>query len=129
MSSGNTILKNYNMKDFLLLFRGGDSERKQLSPEQAEAHMKRWQDWIGDMAKQERFMGGQPLLSGGKVLSGTTKKLTDGPFIEGKEVIGGYVHVKATDLEEAVQLGKGCPNLEMESGTVEVREIGTMSPQ
>lgn len=116
------------MKDFLLLFRGGDTERKQLSPEQIEAHMKRWQEWIGSLVAQERFIGGQPLTGGGKVLSGTAKKITDGPFMEGKEVIGGYVHIKAASLEEATELAKNCPNLEAETGTVEVREISELSP-
>ncbi len=117
------------MKDYLLLFRGGDAERKQLSPEQLEANMKRWQQWIGGIAQQEKYMGGQPLEAGGKVLTGTSKKLTDGPFMEGKEILGGYVHIKVSDMDEAVQISEGCPILEHETGTVEIREIGTMSAQ
>ncbi|MGZ3933081.1 MAG: YciI family protein [Bacteroidia bacterium] len=114
------------MKEFLLLFRGGDAERKQLSPEQIEAHMKRWQDWIGSIARKNILVGAQPLESGGRVLKGTSKKLTDGPFMEGKEVLGGYVLLKANTIEEATEIAKGCPNLEAESGTVEIREIGVM---
>jgi hypothetical protein len=115
------------MTDYLLLFRGGDTERQQLSPEQAQAHMGRWQTWIGELAQKGQFIGGQPLVKEGKVLSGTAKKLTDGPFIEGKEIIGGYVHVKVASIEDAIEIAKGCPNLEAESGTVEIREIGSMS--
>ncbi len=115
------------MKEYLLLFRGGDTERKQLSPEQIEAHMKRWQEWIGGIAQKEQFVGGQPLLNDGKVLKGSSKKLTDGPFMEGKEIIGGYVLIKATSMEEAIKIAEGCPNLEAESGTVEIREIGEMT--
>lgn len=114
------------MKEFLLLFRGGDAERKQLSPEQIQAHMKRWQDWIGSIAQKGILVGAQPLESGGKVLKGKAKKLTDGPFIEGKEMLGGYVLLKAATIEEATETGAGCPNLEFETGTVEVREIGAM---
>jgi hypothetical protein len=114
------------MKEYLLLFRGGDTERKQLSPEQIEAHMKRWQEWIGGIAQKEQFVGGQPLLNEGKVLKGSSKKLTDGPFIEGKEVVGGYVLIKAISMEDAIKISEGCPNLEAESGTVEIREIGAL---
>lgn len=116
------------MKEFLLLFRGGDAERRQLSPEQIGAHMQRWQDWIGGIAQKDRLVGAQPLESGGKVLRGTSKKLTDGPFMEGKEVLGGYVLLKADTIEQATEIAKGCPNLEAESGTVEIREIGSMQP-
>ena len=115
------------MKEFILLFRGGDTERKQLSPEQIQAHMKRWQDWIGSIAQKELLVGAQPLEEGGKVLKGTAKKLTDGPFIEGKEILGGYVLLKANHIDDAIMIAEGCPNLELETGTVEVREIGTMA--
>ncbi len=115
------------MKEFLLLFRGGDAERKQLSPEQLQAHMGRWQEWIGGIASKNILLGAQPLENGGKVLKGPSKKLTDGPFVEGKEILGGYVLIKSTSVEEAVTIAEGCPVLEAESGTVEVREIGTMS--
>ena len=115
------------MKDYLLIFRGGDTERKQLSPEEGQAHMQRWQEWIAGIAQTDQFGGGHPLADTGKVLQGSAKKLTDGPFMEGKEIVGGYVLVKARDMEEAIRLASGCPNLEAESGTVEIREIGTMS--
>ena len=115
------------MKEYLLLFRGGDSERQQLSPEEGQNHMKQWQDWIVSLAQKEQFIGGQPLVAGGKVLSGTAKKVTDGPFMEGKEVVGGYLHIRAEDMEAAIKISEACPNLLAESGTVEIREIGTMN--
>ncbi len=115
------------MKEYLLIFRGGDTERKQLSPEQLQEEMKSWQDWIGGIAQTGKFGGGHPLAPVGKVLSGVAKKLTDGPFIEGKEIVGGYIVVKADSIEEATTVAEGCPNLNTESGTVEIREIGTMT--
>ncbi|MCW3105166.1 MAG: hypothetical protein JWO09_3606 [Bacteroidetes bacterium] len=115
------------MKEFLLLFRGGDAERKHLSPDQIEAHMKRWQEWIGSIAQKNLLINAQPLVQGGKVITGTSKKLTDGPYMEGKEILGGYVLLKANSIEEASEIGLGCPNLEAESGTVEIREIGSMT--
>ena len=115
------------MKEFLLLFRSDDAERTQMSPEQMQENMKQWQQWIGSIAAKEQLVGAQPLESAGKVIRGTAKKLTDGPYMEGKEVLGGYVLVKVKDLDEAVKISQDCPILISESGTVEVREIGTMS--
>ena len=115
------------MKEYILLFRGGSAERTVLSPEQIEAHMKRWQTWIGSIAQNGKLVGAQPLTNDGKILKGRSKKLSDGPFVEGKEILGGYVIVKADNFDEALHISADCPNLEFESGTVEVREIGTMT--
>ncbi len=117
----------HNMKDYLLLFRGGDTERSRFSPEEMQAQMEVWQQWIAGIAQNNQFGGGHPLTPEGKVLHGGTRKLTDGPFMEGKEILGGYIIVKAKDLEEAARLAEGCPILNAESGTVEIREIGAMS--
>lgn len=114
------------MKEFLLLFRSNDADNKNFSPEQMQAHMKRWQDWIGGIAQKGIMVGAQPLEKGGKVIH-RSKGLTDGAFMEGKEVLGGYVLLKANTIQEASLIGEGCPILELESGTVEVREIGTMA--
>lgn len=115
------------MKDYILFFRGGDTERKQFSPEDIQANMQRWQEWIAGIAQLNQFVGGQPLAAEGKVLQGGSHKLIDGPFVEGKEIVGGYIHIKARDMEEAVRLADGCPILEAETGSVEIREIGEMS--
>lgn len=113
------------MKEFLFLFRGGDAGRlsAQQSPEQWQQHMMKWKAWMESLTKEGRFSGGQPLDKEGKVLTGTKKKLTDGPFVEGKEIVGGYVQVKARDLNEATEIAKGCPIFEHD-GIVEVRPVG-----
>jgi hypothetical protein len=112
------------MSEYLLLFRGGDAARidEQKSPEQWQAHMQKWMKWMGELTEQGKFVGAQPLNEVGKVVTGTKKVVTDGPFAEGKEMVGGYLICKAGTLEEAVQLSKGCPILEHD-GIVEVREI------
>lgn len=69
---------------------------------------------------------GQPLERTGKIVKGKQKAVTDGPFAEAKDVIGGYSIVEATDLDQAVQLSKGCPIFEVE-GAVEVRPVMTMN--
>ena len=108
------------MKEYLFLFRGGDMPE---TPESGQGHMQRWMEWMGDLGKQGKFVGAQPLNKEGKKVSGSKKMVTDGPFMEGKEMVGGYLICKANSLEEAVEISKGCPILEYETGIVEVREI------
>jgi len=69
---------------------------------------------------------GQPLDTTGSVINGSQKTVTDGPFTEGKEIVGGYLMIRANDQAEAIELSKGCPLLEHE-GIVEVREIKQMA--
>lgn len=112
------------MKEFLFLFRGGDAGRmnQQQSPEQWQQHMMKWKTWMDSLTQQGKFSGGQPLNKEGNVITGSRKKVTDGPFVEGKEIVGGYLLVKANDLKEATEMAKDCPIFEHD-GIVEVREI------
>ncbi len=114
------------MKDFLLVFR--NEERKAQSPpspEQIQAMMKPWQDWIGNIAAQNKLVSaGNRLEADGRVIK-SNNAVTNGPYVEIKEAIGGYTIVKAASLEEAVELSKSCPILQM-GGNVEVRAIVPM---
>jgi hypothetical protein len=67
--------------------------------------------WMQKMMSEERLKVGQPLEPTGRLLTDKDTVLTDGPFLEPKEIIGGYVIVKANDLDEAVEIAKGCPLL------------------
>ncbi len=111
------------MKDFLFLFRGG---RASSSPEDGQQRMQRWTTWIEGLAKAGKTKGGFPLETGGKYLSGANKLVTDGPFPETKEVVGGYLIVMADDLAGAAEIAKGCP-IFGEGGGVEVRAIMPMN--
>lgn len=111
------------MKDFMLLFRQPDYGLSNISPEEMKALAKKWKEWEKGIAEQGKFgnLGGR-LGTQGKVL----KKggvVTDGPFVEIKEKLGGFVTVKAENLEEAITLAHGCPVLEV-NGSVEVRPLG-----
>ncbi len=112
------------MKDFLLLFRGGETERdaQQKSPELWKAHVMKWKTWMESLGKQGKLISGKPLNKEGTVIRGKKKLVTDGPFAESKEIVGGYLMIKAKDLKEAVELSKGCPLFEHD-GIVEVREL------
>lgn len=111
------------MKEYLLLFRGGKHEMLKESPEEWQAHMQKWMLWMGGLKEQGKLIGAQPLTTGGHVVKGKNKVVSDGPFMEGKEMVGGYLACKAGSFEEAVEISKGCPILEFDNGIVEVREI------
>lgn len=113
------------MKEYLLLFRGGYERIVQQSPEEFMSHMEKWKTWMRELSSKESFITAQPLSQGGKKVSGKTKTVTDGPFMEGKEIVGGYLICKANAYEDAIQIANGCPILEI-GGIVEVREITKM---
>ena len=69
---------------------------------------------------------GNPLERTGKLVKGKQKAVTDGPFAEAKDAIGGYTLIEARDLAQAAELAKGCPIFEGEDGAVEVRPIMKM---
>jgi hypothetical protein len=117
--------KQFIMKDYMLLFRGGMNPRLMESPELMQQDMMKWKAWIDKIAAQGKYVGGQPLQPHGKVLSGKLKKITDGPFAETKEILGGYFHIKADSYEDAVEISKEYPGFEND-GSVEVREIMEM---
>ena len=85
--------------------------------------MQKWMQWMGDLTQQGKFIGAQPLDQTGKQVTGNKRVVTDGPFMEGKEMVGGYLMCKAGTYDEAVEIAKGCPILEFDDGIVEVREI------
>ena len=117
------------MKEYLLLFRGGDDMTIVESPEKAQASMQKWMQWMGGLSEQGKLVSAQPLDKTGKQVLGTKKVVTDGPFMEGKEMVGGYLMCKADNYEEALEISKGCPILEFEDGLVEVREIRELKMQ
>ncbi len=113
------------MKDFLLVFRNDYSTQPKASPEEMQAIMKLWMDWIGGIAAQNKLTSaGNPLVSARKVVR-ANNIITDGPYTEIKELIGGYTIVKGNTLEEAAELAHGCPILKV-GGNVEVREVIAM---
>jgi len=113
------------MKDFLFVFRADQSAVPMGSPEQMQAVTKQWMDWIGSIAAQNKLIDrGNRLIPSGKVVR-PANVITDGPYTEIKESIGGYSLVKAASIEEAVEMAKGCPVLTV-GGNVEVREISAM---
>ena len=110
------------MSDYLFIFRGGMPAN--LSPAEMQASMKKWTGWIGGIAQAGKLKGGQPLEKGGKVIH-AKRVVTDGPYAEAKDLVGGYLIVTADNLDAALAIAQGCPAPE-EGGSVEVRGIAPM---
>ena len=106
----------------MLIFRHEDGS-KIASPEQMEIWMKQTMDWIGGIAAQNKFVSGTGLPFDESRVVHHDKSVTNGPFGEIKETIGGYIVVKAESADEAAEFAKGCPVLQGEGNTVEVRKI------
>jgi hypothetical protein len=112
------------MEKFMLLFQGV-MPTEEPSPEQMKEGMEKWMAWINKLAAEGKYVSGEPLLPGGKVIKGNARNVTDGPFTEGKEIIGGYFIINAEDYDEAVALCEGYPDYAT-GGTVIVRQVMKM---
>lgn len=108
------------MKEFLLLFRQVDTNNTEATEPEKQIITKKWEDWIGGIAAQGR-LGSicNRLSSEGKVLKGGGV-ITDGPFVEIREELGGFITVKAENLDDATTLAHGCPAVDY-NGSVEIR--------
>lgn len=110
------------MDEYILIFRHQDGT-KIASPEQMQIWMKQTMDWIGGIAAQKKFSSGTGLPFDGARVVGHNGVVTNGPFGDIKETIGGFIIVKADSFDEAVEFAKGAPVLQGEGNTVEVRKI------
>lgn len=110
------------MKEFMFLVRGYDNPTE----EQMQQRMQKYMGWMQGMMDKGLYKGGQPLLQDeGRMVNNPSEVLTDGPFMEAKEIIGGYVIVNAKDYDEAVEYAKTCPLLD--HCKLEVRELKAMA--
>lgn len=113
------------MEQYALIMRHEDG-MKVASPEQIQQWMEQTMNWIGNIAAQNKFVSGTGLpFADAKVVKTKDNKpvVTNGPFGDIKETIGGLIIVKADSVEEAVEFAKGCPVLQGEGNSVEVRKI------
>jgi hypothetical protein len=110
------------MEKFMYLFIDGPSQSSMPSPEQMQATMQKWFTWIDKLKSENRYINGEPLLPEGKIINGTKKVITDGPFTESKELVSGFVIIEAKDIKEATELAKDCPIFES-NGSLAVRPV------
>jgi len=115
------------MTEFLFLMRGADWGRA-LPPRECQDELERMMAWVEEMRVAGKLTGGQPLTPTGRIVSSPrTRNVTDGPFVESKEEVGGYLLIEANTMEEAVDLAKACPVLQ-HGLRIEVRPIVAQCP-
>jgi len=110
------------MNEYALIMRHQDGT-KVASPEQMQVWMKQTMDWIGGIAAQNKFVSGTGLPFDEARVVSHNKVVTNGPFGDIKETIGGFIIVRAESADEAAEFAKECPVLQGEGNTVEVRKI------
>jgi len=113
------------MSEFVYLFRSGETAHRagMGSPAQMQKTMQKWMAWMKELGEKGYIKDpGHPLERTGKLVKGKRKTITDGPYAETKDIVGGYILIEANDLNHAVEISKGCPIFEV-GGLVEVRPV------
>lgn len=116
------------MAKFLFIYRSKtDTNVEEFSPEMMQQVMQEWNEWIGKGFQAGWLLdAGDALKAEGKVVN-SARRITDGPFAEAKEIVGGYSIVQAKDVQAACDLAKTCPALSGD-GSVEIRELAGLAP-
>jgi hypothetical protein len=113
--------------NFLFVYRSEPFDMSQVAPEQMQQSMDRWTQWIRrGFAEGWLLDAGDALMPEGRVVD-QSSVVTDGPFVESKEVVGGYSVINAASFDEAIQHAKTCPNV-IEGGSVEIRQMAGLAP-
>jgi hypothetical protein len=111
------------MPKFVLFLRDGKSAYPNMSPEQMQSIVQRYVAWRAKVQQDGRSIMGHKLRDNqGRVVTGNGGfKVTDGPYAEAREVMGGLFVIEAASYEEIAELCKDCPHLDF--GTIEIREV------
>jgi len=120
-------MSNQTQNGYMLIFRGTDWY-KGLSPEEMQQVGQHWMGWFNALKDQGKAVAGNPLEPSGKVVSGKNGRVvSDGPFAEAKETIGGYFLLNVKSFDEAVAIAQQCPGLPY-GIRVEVRTVAAECP-
>src|SRR5438105_8621214 len=114
------------MANFLFIYRGGNEAYQKMTPDEMQKMMQKWNDWIGQAFQKGWMVDAGDALTPEVRMVNAKKVVTDGPFVESKEIVGGYSVVKADTIDAAAELAKGCPIL-LGGGLVEVRTLAGTS--
>lgn len=118
------------MPTYLLLLHEDPSVFERVSPEEMQNIIQKYSSWKQRMLETGLLTGGEKLQDGtGRVMRrvGGQTSVTDGPYTESKEVIGGLFQIRVENYVQAVQAASDCPHLEY--GTIEIREVEPVSVQ
>lgn len=118
---------NQKPTEYMVLFRSIDWN-KDLTIDEMQAVMERTYAWFDRLRQEGKFKAAQPLFNEGKIISGKSKRaVTDGPFAESKESVGGYLILNVDTMEEAVAIAREWPLLDC-GATLEVRPVAPECP-
>lgn len=106
----------------MMIFIGADYQELGLSPEQLQDRMGKWFAWGEKMSAQGILKGGEALVPNIKRIIGKDRTVSDGPFVDSKEIIGGYYTVSAESVDKVVEIAQDYPDYDLD-GTVEIREV------
>ena len=110
------------MKEYLLLFRNIPGNGQYVTtPEDMAEDMPKWQDWIGNIARQGKLVSTQPIFYEGRVIS--NKGIESQPSILQNQLVAGFLICKSDSLEEVLGWSRACPILKYTEGSVEIREM------
>ena len=110
------------MNQFLMIFRGGAIAHKDVAPQQLQEHLAKWGVWMAELQKSGNVQGANALENTGRTVRGSKKAVTDGPFTEAKELVGGFAILRANSKEEAIQLAKDFLRV-VGNGECELRQL------
>jgi hypothetical protein len=119
-------MNTQNQNGYMLLFRGTEL-RESLSPEELQKVSEDWMAWFRRLTEQGKAVAGNPLEREGKIVSGKDRIVSDGPFAESKEAIGGYFLLDVATMDEALAIARECPGLP-HGIRVEVRPVAGECP-
>lgn len=112
------------MKEFMFFIRKSTDSKLSLAADQHQQFLKGCENYIEDLKSKGRLISAQPIERNGKIISGKPGNWSEAPFNESREVIGGYYHILADNLEEAIEIAKANPEFQFNKGTrIEVRPI------
>ena len=113
------------MSEFVFLFRATEAEQRAAmgTPEHAQRSMQAMLAWFRALEAHGHLKNpGQPLEPTGRVVRGPNAVVTDGPYVEAKDMVLGFTIIEARDVTEAVQLASGCPMV-TGGAVVEIRPV------
>jgi hypothetical protein len=112
------------MKEFMLLVRNEIESKEGFSPVRQQEFLNACEVYIEDLMKKGNLKSAQPLAREGKMISGSDDTWSERFFTESEEVIVGYYHIMANDIEEAIAIAKGNPEFVFtDSARIEVRPV------
>ncbi len=109
------------MKEFMLFIREDINRMNNLSEAEFQSEIEEYVAWVDELSKTGHYVSGDPLQPEGRYILKDSVS-SDGPFIESKEAISGYILIKAMDLDQGMELARKCPVFKY-GGVIELRPV------